>query len=221
MAPLTAEKQPHLRPPGVRRGDKRRRRTQAERSAATQEKVVRAATECIAERGFSNTTMTEIARRAGVTWGAMQHQFGDKEAIIDAVIDRSLEEFARQMEGLRETEPELEARVHAFTERAWVVFKGPVYRAILSILLQHREKTERIAAVMNELWGDCFRDLDLSAERQFAAQRFTFVLLSGIATESVVVPGAGDARDHFVVLERTLLEMLCAGPRKTKGRRPR
>jgi AcrR family transcriptional regulator len=174
--------------------------------------VVRAASECIAELGYSNATMTEIARRAGVTWGAMQHQFGDKEAIIDAVIEWSLEEFARQMQGLRQGEPEIESRVHAFAQRAWVVFRGPVYRVILGILLQHREKTERIAEVMNGVWEDCFGDLNLPEEQQFAAQRFTFVLLAGIATESVVVPWAGDARDHFVVLERTLLEMLRGKP---------
>lgn len=190
--------QPPATAPQTRSGSKRKRRTQAERSAETQERVVQAATDCIAELGYTSATMSEISRRAGVTWGAMQHQFGDKEAIIDAVIDRSLEEFSRQMEGLRQAEPEIERRVHAFAERAWVVFKGPIYRAILSILLQRGEKTERIAAVLTELWGESFGDLGLSDEQQFAAQRFTFVLLSGIATESVVLPGVENSKDHFV-----------------------
>jgi len=190
---------------------RRRRRTQAERSAATCEKVVRAATDCIAELGLSNATMSRIAERAGVSWGAMQHQFGEKDAIIDAVIERSLEEFSRQMEGLREAEPDLARRVRAFTERAWVIFNGPTYRAILSILLQRREKTERIATVLTELWAEIFGGLGLTDEQQFAAQRFTFVLLSGIATESVVVPGAGSPESHFAVLERTLLELLGGG----------
>jgi AcrR family transcriptional regulator len=189
----------------------RKRRTQAERSAETRARVIRAATECVGELGYVGATMARIAERSGVTWGAMQHQFGDKDAIIDAVIDHTLEDFARQMRGLREAEPLLARRVHAFTERAWAIFEGPSYRAILSILLHRREKTERIAAVFTEQWREIFGDLRLSPDQQLAAQRFTFVLLSGIATESLVVPGVEDARSHFVLLENNLLRMLRDG----------
>jgi AcrR family transcriptional regulator len=189
----------------------RKRRTQAERSAETRARVIRAATECVGELGYAGATTARIAERAGVTWGAMQHQFGDKDAIIDTVIDHTLDEFARQMQGLRETEPVLARRVHAFTERAWAIFEGPSYRAILSILLHRREKTERIATALTEQWARIFDDLDLSPEQQLAAQRFTFVLLSGIATESLVVPGVEDARSHFALLESNLLRMLRGG----------
>jgi hypothetical protein len=88
------------------------------------------------------------------------------------------------------------------------VFKGPSYRVILNILLHQREKTERIAAAFTALWFDMFGDLPLSRERQLAAQRFTFVMLSGIATESVLVPGVEASKDHFEVIEGTLLSML-------------
>ncbi len=200
--------------PQAATGRTKKRRTQAERSAATRESVVRAATECIAELGFSNATMSRIAERAGVTWGAMQHQFGDKDAIIEAVIDRSLDELASRMDGLREAEPELRRRIHAFTERAWVIFEGPVYRAILYIVLHRRENTERIASVCTRLWTEIFGDLALPEEQQFAAMRFTFVMLSGIATESAVLPGVEPSKDHFEVIESTLLGLL--GGRKSE-----
>jgi AcrR family transcriptional regulator len=192
------------------------RRTQAERSAETRARIVAAATECIAQLGFSNATMFSIAHEAGLTWGAMQHHFGDKDAILDAVIDRGVEEFTRRMEGLREAEPDLERRIRAFTERAWVIFKGPTYRTILDILLHRREKTQRIAAALTKLWARIFGDLPLSQEQQRAAQRFTFVVLSGIATESVVVPGVEACKRHFAVLERELLSMLAAPTAKRR-----
>ena len=193
------------------------RRTQAARSNATRAAIIAAASACIAELGFSHTTMSAIAQRAGVTWGAMQHQFGDKDAIIDAVIDRSIAQFSTSMEDLPATEQHLGRRVHAFTERAWAVFKAPTYRTVLDILLHRREKTARIAAAFTQLWGQIFGDLRLSPARQLAAQRFTFVMLSGIATESVVVPGVEASRDHFAVLERTLLGMLAGAPAKGHG----
>lgn len=196
---------------------RRKRRTQVERSAETRERVIRAATECIAELGYTGATMSEIAQRAGVTWGAMQHQFGDKDAIIDAVIERTLEEFCRHMDGLREAEPVLDRRVRGFAERAWEMFKGPAFRTMLQIVLHRREKTARMATVMTELWDENFGDLKLAADQQLAARRFTFVMLAGIATESAVVPGVVDSRAHFEVLERSLLGML--EPAGGRGRR--
>ncbi|RMF22582.1 MAG: TetR/AcrR family transcriptional regulator [Deltaproteobacteria bacterium] len=195
-------------PAGRRR---RRRRTQAERSAATREKVITAATECIAELGYAAATMTRIAERAGVSWGAMQHQFGDKDAIIDAVVERSLEGFVASMRGLRRAEPILEDRVRAFTERAWQNFQGPGFKAVLNIVLQRRDKVERIASVLGNEWSEIFGDLGLSTEQLFAAQRVAFVMLAGIATESVLIPGAPDTRMHFDILERALIGMLSGG----------
>ncbi len=198
----------HRAPPLAAGGRRRRRRTQAERSAETQNKVIRAATECIAEFGYARATMTRIAQRAGVSWGAMQHQFGDKDAIIDAVVEHSLDAFVASMNGLREAAPVLEDRVRAFTERAWENFQGPGFQAVLNIVLQRRDKVERIAAVLGRQWSDAFSDLGLSGEQLFAAQRLAFVMLAGIATESVLIPGAPDTRMHFEVLERALVGML-------------
>jgi AcrR family transcriptional regulator len=194
------------------------RRTQAERSAETCERIIAAATACVAELGFRNTTMQNIAKHAAVTWGAMQHQFGDKDAIIDAVIERSLEEFSRLMVGLREAAPDLEHRIHTFTERAWVAFKGPYYRVVLEILLHCPEKVEGVASAFTRLWEEHFGDLHLSSEQQFTARRFTFVMLSGIATESLVVPGVEPSKHHFMVLEHTLLSLL-AHPEPQRERR--
>ena len=194
-------------------GRKKIRRPHAERSAETRRKILGAAAECIAELGFSNASMLSIASRAGVSLGAVQHQFGDKDAIIDAVIERCLQEFNGLLTGLRAAEPELKRRVRAFTERAWVGHTGPYYRIVLDILLHCPEKTERLAAAHTTLWAEIFGDLRLPAPQLLAAQRFTFMMLGGIALESVVVPGVEPANDHFVVLERTLLGMLAGSDR--------
>jgi AcrR family transcriptional regulator len=183
-------------------GRKKIRRPHAERSAETRRKILAAAAECIAELGFS------IASRAGVSLGAVQHQFGDKDAIIDAVIERCLQEFNGLLTGLRQVEPDLKRRVRAFTERAWVGHTGPYYRIVLDILLHCPEKTARLAAAHTKLWAEIFGDLRLPAQQLLAAQRFTFMMLGGIALESVVVPGVEPAKEHFVVLEGALLRML-------------
>jgi len=189
-------------------GRKKIHRPHAERSAETREKILRAACQRIAELGFSNTSMLAIATRAGVSLGAVQHQFGDKGAIIDAVIDRCLQEFNGLLTGLRQEEPDLQRRVRAFTERAWVGHTGAYYRIVLDILLHCPEKTERLAAAHTKLWAEIFGDLKLPVQQLLAAQRFTFMMLGGIALESALVPGVEPAKEHFAVLESTLLGML-------------
>jgi AcrR family transcriptional regulator len=64
-----------------------KRRTQAERTAATRGALVDAARELFAARGYAAVGTTEIARRAGVTRGALYHQFEDKAALFAAVAE--------------------------------------------------------------------------------------------------------------------------------------
>ena len=109
------------------------RRTQEERSAATRAKVVEAATECVAELGYRGATMSAMAQRAGVSWGAMQHQFGEKDAIFDAVIEQVMARLQENFRGLREEHPELPDRVHAFVQRNRELAGGPIYRAFVEI----------------------------------------------------------------------------------------
>jgi AcrR family transcriptional regulator len=62
-------------------------RTQAERSAATQEALTVAARRLWGERGYAAVGTPEIADAAGVTRGAMYHQYADKAALFLAVVE--------------------------------------------------------------------------------------------------------------------------------------
>ncbi|HEX8104696.1 MAG TPA: TetR/AcrR family transcriptional regulator [Solirubrobacteraceae bacterium] len=64
-----------------------KRRTQAERTAATRAALVAAARPLFAARGYAAVGTPEIVRAAGVTRGAMYHQFADKAALFGAVAE--------------------------------------------------------------------------------------------------------------------------------------
>ncbi|MCO1653897.1 TetR/AcrR family transcriptional regulator [Pseudonocardia humida] len=64
------------------------KRTQAERSAATRSALVAAARPLFTERGFAAVGTDEIARAAGVTRGALYHQFAGKEELFVAVFEQ-------------------------------------------------------------------------------------------------------------------------------------
>jgi AcrR family transcriptional regulator len=64
-----------------------KRRTQVERSAATREALISAARKLWGQRGYAEVGTPEIAQEAGVTRGAMYHQFTDKAALFRDVVE--------------------------------------------------------------------------------------------------------------------------------------
>jgi AcrR family transcriptional regulator len=59
--------------------------TQDERSQSTREALIQAGLALFAERGYNGVSVSEIAERAGVTTGALYHQFASKENLFKAV----------------------------------------------------------------------------------------------------------------------------------------
>jgi AcrR family transcriptional regulator len=65
-----------------------RRTKHAERSEATRAALVAAARPLFAERGFAGVGTEEIVRAAGLTRGALYHQFADKRELFAAVFEQ-------------------------------------------------------------------------------------------------------------------------------------
>lgn len=60
---------------------------QAERARATRRRVVEAATALFVENGYVQTTMADIARKAGVAVQTLYLSFGSKVAVLAAALD--------------------------------------------------------------------------------------------------------------------------------------
>jgi AcrR family transcriptional regulator len=75
----------------------RARRTQADRSAATRDALVAAARRLFAVQGFAEVPTDAIVAAAGVTRGALYHQFADKTALFDAVMEAVEADIAKRL----------------------------------------------------------------------------------------------------------------------------
>jgi AcrR family transcriptional regulator len=73
------------------------RRTQAQRTAATRAVLTEAARTLFADRGFSEVSTQEIGAAAGVTRGALYHQFADKTELFAAVYEEVETEIVAQV----------------------------------------------------------------------------------------------------------------------------
>lgn len=63
-----------------------KRRTQQERTAETRARLVAAARPLFARSGYASASTPELAAAAGVTRGALYHQFEDKRGLFTAVV---------------------------------------------------------------------------------------------------------------------------------------
>src|SRR5580658_5060129 len=73
------------------------RRTQADRSATTRDALIAAARRLFAAQGFAEVPTDAIVAAAGVTRGALYHQFADKTALFDAVLEAVEADIARRL----------------------------------------------------------------------------------------------------------------------------
>jgi len=73
------------------------RRTQAERTAATRARLLKAARKLFADRGFADVSTQAIVEKAGVTRGALYHQYADKVELFAAVYEQMEQELVDQV----------------------------------------------------------------------------------------------------------------------------
>jgi len=60
---------------------------QAQKSDQTRKAILEASMQCLADFGYTRTTMTAIAKRAGLSRGAMQYHFETMRDVLTATID--------------------------------------------------------------------------------------------------------------------------------------
>ncbi|GAA5099526.1 TetR/AcrR family transcriptional regulator [Nocardia iowensis] len=147
----------------------RSRRTQEQRSAETQTKLMDATIECLLEYGYAGTTTPLVVKRAGVTRGALLHHYPSREDLVAAAVrylavkrvQEALETFGR----LTLTE----AVVPQALDLLWRMHQGPLFTAVI------------------ELWVAARTDESLAAQVESVEQ----VVLTSLASASVSLVPAG------------------------------
>lgn len=95
------------------------RRTQQERTEATQAALIDAALALLDERGWAATTSVAVCERAGVTRGALVHHFGDLPALLAAALDTH---YRRWTDAVVDEAPA--TSLAEVVERSWRVVAG-------------------------------------------------------------------------------------------------
>ena len=71
-------------------------KTRIEKMAENRAKLIAAGRKAFAEKGFSAASMDDLTAEAGLTRGALYHNFGDKKGLLAAVVDQLDTELAQK-----------------------------------------------------------------------------------------------------------------------------
>lgn len=96
---------------------------------------MRATIDTIHDVGYYRASSNEIARRAGFTWGAIQHHFGTREALILAVLEWIIDEVIGRFTATDISGDTLGDRLGQLWDMFMSFYANPEYIAILQLLL--------------------------------------------------------------------------------------
>jgi len=126
------------------------RTPQQERSRATQQRLLAATVDCLVQYGWSGTTTTLIAERAGVSRGAQLHHYPTKAALVMAALAHLAERRAAEIrsEAAALTAQSPAGRVDRVVDLLAAAFTGPLFVAALELWVAARTDRDLRAALV-------------------------------------------------------------------------
>ncbi|MDT3441515.1 TetR/AcrR family transcriptional regulator [Pseudofrankia sp. BMG5.37] len=124
----------------------RSRRRRSGRDPAGRTQILDAAVACILELGFYRASTNEIARRANLSWGAIQYYFGSRESLMLAAVDELNRRFIASIAQRHIEGDTLEERIESLYELLAQYYGAPSYLARLQIMLNLQSDPDTSAA---------------------------------------------------------------------------
>lgn len=121
---------------------------QQERSRATRARLLEATVDCLVEHGWSGTTTTVVAARAGVSRGAQLHHYPTRTALVTAAVGYLAERRAVELRAEADALPTGADRLDRVVDLLAAAFTGPLFVAALELWVAARTDAELRAALL-------------------------------------------------------------------------
>lgn len=182
---------------GMKSSNKRPgRRTQGQRREATQALLIEAVIEVIRGRGFAGLRARHVTQASGVTWGAVQHLFGDMNELLLQVAVRVSDDLLSQLDSRNiGRASSLRERVAAVVELIWALYSSPDYFAMVEIVRGSRSDAAfhrklvaalaRLSVQIEHRWLAIFADVKVTKRRSLSLCNIVVLTLSGLAARKI------------------------------------
>ncbi len=196
-----------------------RRRTQAERSAETRRILLETTIRCLHTRGYAATTTLLVAEEAGLSRGAMLHQFPTRVDLMMFVVQSVFDDEVAVYDARLSAIADPKARMSAFPEIVWEVLSRPSGVAVLEILQGSRSDpalAERLAPLQAQIEQNALTLLQRwfgeSGGASKTAMRLVVWAVRGLSIAQVLAPDPEEI-EKSVQLLRRLFEVYAERPR--------
>jgi len=133
------------------RQNARRRGARRPTEANGRAQLIEAGIASILEVGFYRSSTNEIARRANVSWGALQYHFGTREALLLAIVRDLDRRFLEDIDAAHVEGENLEECITSLYEILGRFYDTPTFLVRIQIILNLQHDPETSAEVSAEV----------------------------------------------------------------------
>jgi AcrR family transcriptional regulator len=119
-----------------------RRRTQQERRSESRARLLEAAIECLVEQGWAHTTTSDVARRAGLSQGALFKHFPTKAELVAGAAGQLFAALVAEYRAAFAEIAETLDRSAAAIDLLWRIFRQPRLQAAFELYVVARTDAE-------------------------------------------------------------------------------
>lgn len=155
-----------------------------------------AALELLNSRGYSRTTVADIADLAGVSRGALSHHFESKDDLVALAVDRMLGKATAEIASLAGEVQAGAMDLDGFIDRLWEMFSGQLFFVTLEHVTEARHNPwlhDRLVplvkdfhAALDAIWRGFFDGSGLSSADVETTLNATLCLLRGMGFQTVL-----------------------------------
>lgn len=202
---------------------KPQRRTQSERTAATRKILLDATVKCLFEHGYGATTTILVAEEAGVSRGAMLHQFPSKADLMTFVVEASFEEEIHLYNDLLSGIDSPRERMIAYPMAVWNVLSRPAGVAVLEILQGSRSDlvlAEKLKPVQARIEESARAGLAKEFPRGLLTPLLELIVGSarGLTISQIISPNENSAPEAIALLQKLLRIAVESGELRTSSK---
>jgi len=197
------------------------RRTQAERVAESDTRMLQAAMSLVATRGYAQTTLEAIGAESGYSRGLVSHRWGTKDKLLEELVDRVLEDFRvgllerlRGLTGLDALFCEIDCYLEGMDDpplssRAFFVLMlesigpAPQIREHFARFSKKWQASLSRTISKGQQLGSIRADVKAADEA-----RLLIATLRGLRTQSMLDPSSSDIARDIAALKATLTQRL-------------
>jgi len=200
------------------------RRTQAERSFTTQQKILDTTLDLLMEQGLRDTSTVDVARRSGVSRGALLHHYPSKDVLLKEAMRHLLTREVVEIERMAGDIELKKVDFDTFLQTLWEHFSGRLFMITLEFLTAARtdptmrEVLREVAlefnASLDRIWERLMLNSGLPPEERRLALNVTLCFLRGMGTQTVWRDDPELFQELLAYWKKTLIDAGVLPPRE-------